>query len=116
MSSTFKETKNGLYAIKLPDDIKQILKKSLVYSYLNSIGTDYEKALILETVIALDKENIKLRKSEMFLLFSFEIMAPIEESTQNFIRAFLNLDEVIRKLADKNRVQYQGGLIGTTIS
>jgi len=82
-----------------------ILVKMSQYPYLPS----YEQCLIQETMQALQKDEIKLRKSEFFFLFSSNVQIHVEEGTQRYIKALLNVDEIRRKAMDPAK-RYTPGL------
>ena len=108
-STTFKELKDGRYRLRLPPDILHILRSTLAkiaqYPYLPV----YEHCLIQETAQALQKGEIKLRKSEFFFLFSSNVQIHVEEGTQRYIKALLNVDEIRRKAMDPAK-RYPTGL------
>ena len=96
-STTFKELKDGRYRLKLTYDILHILLGALVKRAQSPGLPAYEQCLLHETMQALQKEEIRLRKSEFFLLFSRKVQIHVEEETQQFINAWLKLDEVKRQ-------------------
>ena len=96
-STNFKELKDGRYRLRLPVDVRDGLVKVLVNQSMMNPPI-YELCLLQETIVALQKEEIKLRKSEFFYLFSDKIQAKVSPETQHFIMAWLDLDEVKRKM------------------
>lgn len=111
----FKELSDGRYRLTIPEDVRQILINSLT-AHGKEIGLrSHEVCLLYETLAALNKEVIKLRKSEFFLLFSEQVQVRVAESTQTYINALLNLDEVKRsetmKLYRERQRVHQGNWI-----
>ena len=96
-STTFKELKDGRYRVRLPPDILHILLEALVKRSKYTHRPAFEQCLLHETMQALQKEEIRLRKSEFFFLFSEEVQLHVETETQRYINAWLNLDEVKRQ-------------------
>jgi len=97
-TKNFKEQKDGRYKITLADDVRKILIGRAA-DYLRTMPTrSYEYFLTAELIEALERETIKLRKSEFFLLFSPQMQKMIPETTQRYISAVLELDEVKRQM------------------
>jgi hypothetical protein len=92
----FKELSDGRYRLTVPEDIRQILISALAAHGKDFGLKSHESCLLYETLAALNNEVIKLRKSEFFLLFSQQVQVRVPETTQNYINALLNLDEVKR--------------------
>ena len=102
-TKNFKEQKDGRYKIIIADDLRKILIGRAA-DYLRSMPTrSYEYFLAIELIEALERETIKLRKSEFFLLFSPQMQKLIPEGTQQYISAVLDLDEVKRQMYRVNR-------------
>lgn len=102
-TKNFKLLKDGRYRLILPEDIQAILINALVKYRKESLIYPHEMMLADEITEALQKEEIKLRKSEFFLLFSKEVQRHVKFETQTYINAWLNLDEVKRQLIQNNR-------------
>lgn len=95
-STNFKELKDGRYRLRLPVDVRDGLVKVLK-NHLHNRMPSYELCLLLETLDSIQKEEIKLRKSEFFYLFSEAVQIKVEPETQQYISSILNFDEVYRK-------------------
>lgn len=99
----FKELNDGRYKLILPDDIVEIFLKAIIAYRKQPLIAVHEMMLADELFEAMQKEQIKLRKSEFFLLFSSQVQIHINESTQNYVNSWLNLDEAKRQMTAKNR-------------
>lgn len=94
---------DGRYKLSLPEDIRGILTKALIEYSKKHLIYDHEIMLADEVIESLQKEQIKLRKSEFFLLFSKEVQRHVETNTQTYIHGWLNLDEAKRQMIQQNR-------------
>jgi hypothetical protein len=94
---------DGRYRLNLPEDIRGIFTKALIDYRKKQLIYDHEMMLADEVMEALQKEQIKLRKSEFFLLFSKEVQRHVGEHTQTYIASLLNMDEVKRQMIQNNR-------------
>lgn len=102
-TKNLKLLKDGRYRLILPQDIQQIFIDSLIAFRKQPLIQAHETILADEVIEALQKEQIKLRKSEFFLLFSKQVQHFVENKTQVYINAWLNLDEVKRQMIAQNR-------------
>ncbi len=89
---------DGRYRLNLPEDIRGIFTKALIEYSKKHLIYDHEIMLADEVIEALQKEQIKLRKSEFFLLFSKEVQRHVEAHTQTYIASLLNMDEAKRQI------------------
>lgn len=94
---------DGRYKLTLPEDIRGIFTKALIDYRKKQLIYDHEIMLADEVMEALQKEQIKLRKSEFFLLFSKEVQRHVEANTQTYIASLLNMDEAKRQMIQNNR-------------
>ena len=94
---------DGRYKLSLPEDIRGIFIKALIEYSKKHLIYDHEIMLADEVSESLQKEQIKLRKSEFFLLFSKEVQRHVETNTQTYIHGWLNLDEAKRQMIQQNR-------------
>jgi len=99
-TKNFKELKNGRYRLKLTDEIRNILIGALSQHLMICMHT-YEYYLTKELIEALQQPEIKLRRSEFFLLFTRHVQVMIPEATQTYISAYLEMDEVKRQMAQQ---------------
>lgn len=102
-TKNFKALKDGRYRLKLSDEIRNILVGALAQHLLICMHT-YEYYLCEELIQAMQKEEIKLRRSEFFLLFSRNVQRMIPEGTQTYISAWIEMDEVKRQMAQKESI------------
>lgn len=102
-TKNFKELKDGRFRLKLSDEIKKILISVLSQYSLICMKT-YEYYLTLELIEAMEKPEIKLRRSEFFLLFSVPVQRVIPEATQTYISAWLEMDEIKRQMAQEESI------------
>jgi len=106
-TKNFKEGKDGKYRIKISNEVKDILSIA-VSNYLMYAAKPHEFFLAEELIEALEQQEIKLWRSEFFLLFSYEVQRFVPETTQNYIAACLDIDEVKRQMVQqKAKGMYQ---------
>lgn len=99
-TKNFKELKDGRFRLKLSDEIRKILIGT-VHAYAVICMKTYEFYLTMELIEALEKPEIKLRRSEFFLLFSHPVIRMIPEPTQIYLNAWLDVDEIKRQWSNK---------------
>lgn len=95
--SMIKLLDNGMKVkIKLNDEYRLFLQQALQTRMLLWDWPEYEAALALETIAALEKSPTRLRLSEFLFLFDQSTMTILDEQTQLLIRDQLQLNEFMK--------------------
>lgn len=95
--------KDGRFKLVLPNDVREIFTKALMVNYQIHEGEEpeYYLSLIDETVLALQQENIRLTKSQFFLLFDELTQRHVDSFTQQYVSSYLEIDEFKRTLIQR---------------